>query len=215
MQAFGGGIGDEAGVVGGVWQFDANALGELGFVGVEHAGADADLHAFAVRALGAELFAGAGGVGGHGFADRWEFVKALAEHPGAADLLLGWCGLLELQAGDAAQFARGLLDDDVELFAQGPGVGLGEVPGCLDALGVEVSGHAPADTPHVTHVAGLQQAIAPRWVADVEHASGLRLPLFGAVVGELCQGLGGGDAHADGDAGAAQYPGAHLAADAH
>lgn len=212
LQAVGGGLDDEAGVVGGVWKLDADALRESGFGGVEHAGADVDLHAFAVRALGAELFAGAGGVGGHGFADRREFVQALAEHSGAADFLLGWCGLLGLKAGDAAQFAGGLPDDDVELFAQGPGVGLGEVPGCLDALSVEVFGHAPTDAPDV---AGLQQAVAARWVAHIEHAAGLALPLLGAVVGELCQGLGRGDADADGDAGATQPPGAHLPTEAH
>lgn len=80
---------DQAGVVCGVGQLAHNALGELGFIWVEHAGADAYPHLFAVRALGAQLLAGAGGVAGHRFAQLLGVVSALAEGAAASDLLLG------------------------------------------------------------------------------------------------------------------------------
>lgn len=64
----------------GVWRFADDAFGEPGFVGVEHAGADADAYALAQRLLGTQFLAGAGGVGGDGFVDRGDVTQAVAEH---------------------------------------------------------------------------------------------------------------------------------------
>jgi len=57
--------------------------------------------------LSAELFAGAGGVGGDGFTDRCEFAQVVAEHARAADFLLERGDVLPFEAGRAAQFAGG------------------------------------------------------------------------------------------------------------
>lgn len=80
LQPGNGRAGDVAGVVGGVWQFADDAFGEPGFVRVEHTGADADAYALAQRLLGSQLFTGARGVGGDGFANGGEFAQAVAEH---------------------------------------------------------------------------------------------------------------------------------------
>ncbi|MNP49923.1 hypothetical protein D3C76_1441420 [compost metagenome] len=123
-------------------------------------------------------------------------------------------GFIQFQARHAVQFAGSLLDDDIELFAQCPGVGLSEVPRGLDALAVKVFGHPPANAPDIADLAGLQQPIAARGIANIEHAARFSLPFFGPVIRQLGQRLAGRDSNANGNAGAAQDLGADLAAKA-
>jgi hypothetical protein len=62
---------DQTGIVRGVWQLADNALGKLGFLRIEHAGADRHANTFAQRALGTQLLTGARG-------NRWPPLRGSA-----------------------------------------------------------------------------------------------------------------------------------------
>lgn len=65
-----------------------------------------------------------------------------------------------------------------------------------------MSFHPPTDAPHVTDIGIAQHPVAFGRIADVDHATGMRLQAFRGVVGELGQRFRRGDADADRDAGA-------------
>src|SRR3990167_11380903 len=99
-----------------------------------------------------QLLAGSRGVGSHRLTNRWELSQALAEHAAAADLLLGWRGILQLETWRAAQLPGSFLDHHAEALAQQPGIGQGQLPGRADAHASQVLRHLPADTPHLAHI---------------------------------------------------------------
>jgi hypothetical protein len=85
----------------------------------------------------------------------FNFTQPFAEHPIAADFLLWWFGISQLQARYAGQLTSSLLDHHAELTAEHCRVGLGQIHGLLDAHGFQVSLHAFADTPYISHIAAL------------------------------------------------------------
>ncbi len=70
-----------------VWQLADNALGKLGFLRIEHAGADRHANTIAQRALDPQLFTSTRCIGGDRSADRLDVMPALAERAAAADRL--------------------------------------------------------------------------------------------------------------------------------
>ena len=79
-----------------------------------------------------------------------------------------------------------------------------------DAHAFKVCGHAPTDTPHFRHSRVAQHPVPFEITAQVDHATGVGLEPFGSMVGQLGQGFGVRDAHADRNAGALQDPAAQL-----
>jgi hypothetical protein len=74
-------------------------------------------------------------------------------------MFVGWY-VVQAQAGRAAAFAGGLGLHDAPAALQGDRVGVCQVEFGVDALGLQLGADAPAHSPHLGHVRGLQQCSA-------------------------------------------------------
>jgi len=144
-----------------------------------------------------EFFRGTHHIGGYGLLDRCQLGQALAKHAAAADLLLRWVRLLQLQARLTAQLSGRLFDHNTELLAQHPRVGLGQIHGGFYAQGIQVQFHLAANAPHLRHSCIAQHPIAFDWIGNVDHTTRLRLQSFRRVVRQLRQSLGVSDTNTD------------------
>lgn len=175
----------------------------------EGAGADEGHELAGLAVLFAQFFGGAAGEFGDGFDQVIEFGHGLTEGSCAGDLLFVGRNVVEREAGGAVEFAHGLGQDDGPAALHGDRVGVGQVEGGADADLVELDGQSAAHAPDLAHVGGGQQflvcgAVQIGPLADLGEfggvAAGFALGAFGDVVGQLGQGLGGGDADAVRDA---------------
>lgn len=97
-----------------------------------------------------------------------------------------------------------------ELFSQGPGVCLGQLPSRAYTHFTEALSEPPTNPPDFVYRHGLQQFVPPLWVGDVHHAAGLSLPAFRGKVGEFRQRLGRSNADSSGNARCGDNLGADL-----
>ena len=75
---------------------------------------------------------------------------------------------------------------------------------------MHVRRHAAANTPYFLHCRVTQSPIAFEGIAQIHHATSLRLQAFGRLVGEFCQGFRVGNAHANWNTRVLQDLGSYL-----
>lgn len=147
-----------------------------------------------------ELEGTVAGEGCYGGFEIGELGDVVAKRPGGADAFFGAADGLEIEAGLAAEFFDEAQADDGHMFEY-PGImRFDELTGGVDAKIVEFFGVLPADAPEVFDGEVVEDAADEGGI--VQHANAaVAFPFFGDVVGEFCQGFGGGDADTGGDPG--------------
>ena len=148
----------------------------------------------------AELFGGAGGKGGHRFAELLEGSDRLGKRARADDRLAGIADLLERQAGTVVELQRHAQAIQMQGLADLPPIGVFEVFRGADAEAAEPGGKGRADAPDVLRAESGKQGFDVRQAPDIERAR-LGRGFFDQLKGDLGERFRRGDADRNGNAG--------------
>ncbi|VGQ09649.1 hypothetical protein SB00610_05359 [Klebsiella quasipneumoniae subsp. similipneumoniae] len=125
------------------------------------------------------------------------FRDTTAERTAAHDFLLYWCELLQPEAWFATQLPHGSIQHNVEVFPDKTDIGISQLKHCFNAHSLQFFTDAAPDSPDLIHRQQSHQLPLSFQIRQIHHSSGLSLPLFRSVIGQLCQCFSLGYADAD------------------